>query len=435
MKKKIAFISEHASPLASLGGTDSGGQNVYVGELAIQISKQGYDVDIFTRREDHQVDKVVLYTEGVRVIHMDAGPAAAIAKEEILCFMDEFTSSMINFITEEDIAYELIHANFWMSGLVATKIKDVLNIPFIITFHALGHVRKIHQKEQDRFPPERIAIEEAIVQQADLIIAECPQDLQDLTEYYHANPARISLVPCGFNPAEFYPICKKRSKKMLNLNEDEKIILQLGRMVPRKGVDNVIKSIALLKDLNVKLKLIIVGGESEVPDFDTEVVRLKALAKTLNVENLIRFEGRKNRNELKYYYDAADVFVTTPWYEPFGITPLEAMACGTPVIGSNVGGIKHTVINGETGFLVPPHHPEELSRKIALLLENESLLNIMSVKALSHVKSLYTWKKVADRMVQCYEKILLASSLKRIGRTSTIMLSEVDDTAKQHYGS
>jgi D-inositol-3-phosphate glycosyltransferase len=449
MKKKIAFISEHASPLASLGGTDSGGQNVYVGELAIQIAKQGYEVDIFTRREDSQIEKVVLYQEGVRVIHMDAGPPTPVAKEEILEFMDDFKLDMLRFIKQQGLEYMLIHANFWMSGLVAMKVKDKLNIPFIITFHALGHVRKIHQKEQDKFPPERIAIEEAIVQQADLIIAECPQDLQDLVEHYHADVNKISMVPCGFNPKEFYPICKSRSKKMLNIEGDEKVILQLGRMVPRKGVDNVIKALALLKDLSIKIKLIVVGGESDIPDHDKEVIRLKALAKTLDVESLIRFEGRRNREQLKYYYDAADVFVTTPWYEPFGITPLEAMACGTPVIGSEVGGIKYTVIDNETGFLVPPHDPQSLSDKIATLLADESLINTMSVKALSHVKSLYTWKKIADEMIICYESMEKRftsvvqelnqrsgiPSIKVLDRTSKVLLSGSEVVNKRNYGS
>jgi D-inositol-3-phosphate glycosyltransferase len=449
MKKKIAFISEHASPLASLGGTDSGGQNVYVGELAIQIARQGYEVDIFTRREDEQIDRVVLYEEGVRVIHMDAGPPEPVAKEEILVFMDDFKTDMLRFIKQEDMEYLLIHANFWMSGLVAMKIKDKLNIPFIITFHALGHVRKIHQKEQDKFPPERIAIEEAIVQQADLIIAECPQDFLDLIEHYHADRDKISMVPCGFNPKEFYPICKSRSKKMLNIDGDEKVILQLGRMVPRKGVDNVIKALALLKDLAIKIKLIVVGGESDIPDHDKEVIRLKALANVLGVENLIRFEGRKNRDQLKYYYDAADVFVTTPWYEPFGITPLEAMACGTPVIGSDVGGIKFTVINNETGFLVPPHDPQSLSDKIATLLADESLINTMSVKALSHVKSLYTWKKIADEMILCYESIqerytavvqeltprISVPPLKILDRTAKVLLTTSETNTKRNYGS
>jgi len=449
MKKKVAFISEHASPLATLGGKDSGGQNVYVGELAIQIANKGYEVDIYTRREDHLIDRIVTYADGVRVIHMDAGPALPIAKEEILCYMDDFTQNMILFIEEEQLSYEILHANFWMSGLVAMKIKQKLNIPFVITFHALGHVRKIHQKEQDKFPVERLSIEEEIVQQADLIIAECPQDYDDLIEYYHADPEYISTVACGYNPKEFYPINKTASRKMLNLEAGEKVILQLGRMVPRKGVDNVIKALALMDTSGVKTRLIVVGGEFDDPNKDGEVIRLKQLAKSLNVENLIRFEGRKNRTELKYYYDAADVFITTPWYEPFGITPLEAMACGTPVIGSNVGGIKHTIIDGETGFLVPANQPEILSEQITALLGNESLLQKMSINALIHVKSKYTWKKIAEKMIECYETVMLrqtvisssmlqpvvAEPIKMHKIKSNLLYTGTGASAQQNYGS
>ena len=409
MKNRIAIISEHASPIAELGGADGGGQNVYVGEISAQLVQKGYKVDIYTRWENYKLPRVITYRPGVRVIHIEAGPVEVLAKEELLPYMDDFRDEMKRFIREEQVTYSLIHANFFMSGLVAMQLKEALNIPFVITFHALGHVRRIHQKEQDKFPVERLSIEEALVKAADRIIAECPQDKEDLINYYSADPEKICMIPCGFNPDEFFPIDKQLSREALGLDPDAKIILQLGRMVPRKGVDNVIRALALMKQ-GENVKLVIVGGESAVPDpaVSPELKRLKALTIELNVEDRVIFTGRKDREQLKVYYDAADVFVTTPWYEPFGITPLEAMACATPVIGADVGGIKYSVIDGKTGFLVPPKAPELLANRIALLLANENLLNNMGSWALKHVHALFTWEKVAEQMHKLYQTVLCA---------------------------
>lgn len=408
MSKKIAFISEHASPLASLGGTDSGGQNVYVDELSVHLADLGFEVDIYTRREDSAVEQVISYRPGVRVINVQAGPPVQISKEEILPYMEEFREQMLQFIQTEGIGYQLIHANFWMSGLVAMELKKMLNIPLVITFHALGYVRKIHQKEQDRFPPERVNIERDIVRFADGIVAECPQDKDDLMNHYDADPDRIAVIPCGFNPNEFFPVHKNLSRKLLNLDDDDKIILQLGRIVPRKGIDNVIRAFALTVVPGKKIKLVIVGGEGAVSGIgeNEEMRRLRDVAAELNVAENVIFAGRKERSELKYYYSAADLFITTPWYEPFGITPLEAMACGTPVIGADVGGIKHSVIDGKTGMLVPPNNPQILSDRIELLLCNEKLIDNMGVRARLHVQENFTWRKVALKMKRLYELIL-----------------------------
>jgi D-inositol-3-phosphate glycosyltransferase len=373
--KRIAFISEHASPLALLGGTDSGGQNVYVAELSIQLVRKGYQVDVFTRREDAITPEIVEWKKGIRVIHVTAGPAACLPKEQLLPHMRAFTNCMLAFINKHDLQYELIHAHFFMSALVASNIKQTIGIPYVVTFHALGLVRRLHQQQADGFPPERTLIEKHIVQDADLLIAECPQDKEDLVIHYDADPDRIAIVPCGFNPKEFYPIDKAIARNYLKLRNDEKILLQLGRMVPRKGVDNVIRALGEIKDQHPKLKLLVVGGESDCADpaLTPEIGRLQQLAEALGIEQQVIFTGRKTRALLKYYYAAADVFISTPWYEPFGITPLEAMACGTPVIGSNVGGIKYSVVHNRTGFLVPPREPQLLAEKITQLFSNEVL--------------------------------------------------------------
>jgi len=409
MRKKIAFISEHASPLAVLGGVDAGGQNVYVAELAKHLSKMDYDVDVFTRWEDPFSKPVIEWMENVRVIHLKAGPVKYIQKEELLQYMPEFRRNMMRFMEQEDIMYDLIHANFFMSALVATELKEIIDIPYVVTYHALGKVRRIHQKEADKFPIERLAIEEETAARADKIIAECQQDEEDLINLYNADISKLSIVPCGFCPSEFYPVNQTYARRYLGLNENENIILQLGRMVPRKGVDNVIQAFAYLKNSTQKARLLIVGGESDIPDAKTcpEIGRLQKIAEELGVSSLVTFVGRRDRHFLKYFYSAADIFITTPWYEPFGITPLESMACGTPVIGANVGGIKLSVKNGETGYLIPPKDPQALALKIGHLLSHKTLLKKMQVNCLKRVHNLFTWKKIAESVANVYEEVLL----------------------------
>jgi D-inositol-3-phosphate glycosyltransferase len=413
MKNKVAFISEHASPIATLGGTDSGGQNVYVSELARHLVDLGYEIDIFTRWDDSQLPQVINWIPKVRIVHIKSGPVQTVEKEKLLPYMAEFTSNMITFMVESGLPYMLVHANFWMSGLVAAEIKKVFGIPFVITFHALGYIRKLHQNGQDRFPPERIALERKVIRDADRVIAECPQDREDLINHYDADESRIVTIPCGFNPTEFYPTDKLLARRVLHLDPNESIILQLGRMVPRKGIDNVIRAIGLLHNDGVAARLLIVGGETDDIDDDAgnpEIRRLKDLAREHNVSESITFTGRKGREILRYYYAAADIFITTPWYEPFGITPLESMACGTPVIGSEVGGIKHTVDDGKTGFLVKPNCPEELAVKIKLLFTDRARLASMQAQSIVRVNNLFKWSCVAEQMSRLYRVVLLSTA-------------------------
>lgn len=415
MKKAIALISEHASPLASLGGVDSGGQNVYVGELARNLSTRGYQVDVFTRWDNEALPPVVTWIPGVRIVHMEAGPVATVEKEYLFDYMPDFTRKMVEFIQSEGIEYELIHANFWMSAMVASDIKKMLQIPFVVTFHALGYIRKIYQGESDKFPSERIEIEKQVVRDADHIIAECPQDKDDLMMYYQALQEKITIIPCGFNPHEFYPLDRLLARMVLKLDPKEFIVLQLGRMVPRKGIDNVIKAVGKLKRTVTSVRLLVVGGETDDidPHKNPEILRLQKIAREAGVADQVTFSGRKQRETLKYYYAASDVFVTTPWYEPFGITPLESMACGTPVIGANVGGIKYTVEHGECGFLVPPNDPDALAVRIFELLHDSSMRDAMRSNAIRRVNTLFTWSKVTDMMTALYERVLTGSAVRR----------------------
>ncbi len=414
--QRIAFISEHASPLAPLGGVDSGGQNVYVGNLARELGRLGYLVDVYTRRDDPAAPQVVDWRPGVRVVRIDAGPAQPLPKEALLPHMPQFTQSMLRFMQQGALGYALAHANFFLSGMVAQELKRLLGLPYVITFHALGRVRRRCQGDADGFPDARFAIEEALMREADCVIAECEQDRDDMRSLYEARPSRLAIVPCGFDPDELWPV-KETARARLGLPAEGFIILQLGRMVPRKGVDNVIRALQCLQNEHrVAAQLLVVGGDAHalgatahaaaVPPEDAELRRLSALAAELGVAAQISFTGAQPRERLREYYSAANVFVTTPWYEPFGITPLEAMACATPVIGSSVGGIRTTVIDGKTGFLVPPNDPARLASRIALLAREPRLAERLGWTGLRRAHRHFTWRRVAMQMASVYRSVL-----------------------------
>jgi glycosyltransferase involved in cell wall biosynthesis len=408
MTERIALISEHASPLSVAGGADTGGQNIAVAELARHLSLLGYEIDIFTRWDDAHLPEIVTWEAGIRIIHVRAGPLVPIPKEKLLPYMPAFTKSMLDFIEAENCQYKLIHAHFFMSALVAADLKRQLHIPFIVTFHALAKIRRMHQGANDWFPDEGFAIEERVMAEADQIVALCRQERDDLINLYRADPAKITVIPNGFRPAELYPVGKLFARKALQLNPEEKIILQLGRMVQRKGIDNVVRALGFMRrEHDMRARLLIVGGESDMPDpgITPEIGRLQRLAEAEGVENLVTFAGRSSRERLPYYYSAADVFVTTPWYEPFGITVLESMACGTPAIGSNVGGIKSTILDGKTGFLVPPNNPAMLGERMAELLSDDKLMMYFSENGMRHVHQNYTWMRATHLTADMYERI------------------------------
>lgn len=443
-ENRIALISEHASPLAALGGVDFGGQNIYVSQLARQLGKRGYKVDVFTRKDSSSLKEIVSINENVRVVHVPAGPQSQVKKEELAPFMPEFSDFVCRFASWQKQPYRLAHAHFWMSGIVAQDLQRKFGVPFVMTFHALGRVRRAFQGEADAFPEVRFSVEDDLMQSAKLIIAECPQDAEDMIRLYGVNPEKLRLVPCGYDPEEMTIIEKSKARTFLAMPRKGKIVLQLGRMVPRKGIDLVIRGFArMAKALKEPSWLYIVGGDFNAdggtrsgpdggtrsgPDAGTlfeaewdrdgdrvEFNRLREIAKAEGVFNQVVFVGRKDRHVLRYYYSAADVFVTTPWYEPFGITPVEAMACGTPVIGTRVGGIKYTVVDQVTGLLIEPNDVHGLAEALLKVLCDDRLRVRMSASSHQRVKNLFQWAQVVDQMENVYKEVIKSDQAKFAG--------------------
>lgn len=407
--QKIAIVSEHASPLAQLGGVDSGGQNVYVANVARELARQGHCVDVFTRLDNPYLPEQMDWDNNVRVIHVPAGPARRMPKEELLPYMHDFGEYLQAYVRDHGMHYDVIHANFFMSAMASMPLARMAGIPLAVTFHALGKVRRLHQAGNDLFSDARFAIEEEIVREADCIIAECPQDERDLIELYDADPTRITMVPCGYDPAELRPMDISTARNMLGWEASPFYVLQLGRMVPRKGIDNVIRAVSRLRSqYAVDARLCVVGGclaEGNAGDID-ELARLQRIADEEKITDVVEFAGSRGRNVLSRYYSACDVFVTTPWYEPFGITPVEAMACRRPVVGSDTGGIRYTVVDGETGYLVPPKNPDALAEKLAMLAADRVLAARMGRAGAQRAAHMFTWKRVGSELAAIFEELV-----------------------------
>lgn len=401
------MISEHASPLAALGGEDSGGQNVYVAELARRLGEMGNHVDVFTRRDSALLPAVIPLAKGMRLVNLSAGPAKSMPKDDLFPFMDEFRDAFYRFAREESAAYDLVHANFWMSGWVACEAKRDLGLPFVQTFHALGEVKKREQGAADTSPPERRAAELRVLEEADRVLATCPAEVEELTTLYGADPGWLSLVPCGVNVRTFRPVNREEARAGLGL-PDKPTVVYVGRLVPRKGVDTLVEAFALLP-CHLDARLVVVGGEPGV-EASPEEGRLSALAGKLGVRERVTFTGSRPQEELYRYYGAADVAVTVPHYEPFGMTPLEAMACAIPVVGSRVGGIKTSIADGASGYLVPPKDPEALAGCLLRLLADEALRDRMGRAARRRIKEHYTWERVAALAAAAFSGVAAEAS-------------------------
>jgi len=407
---KIALVSEHASPMAVAGGIDSGGQNIYVAQVAAQLARLGCHVDVFTRRDGSELPETFNWMPNVRVKHVRAGPCVKLPKEQLLPHMDEFADRMTTMFMRARQPYDVVHANFFMSAWASLRPARVLSLPLVTTFHALGLVRRAHQRDADAFPDCRFDLEREAIEGSDCIIAECAQDRTDLISLYNADSERIRVVPCGFDPGEMRPINQADARRLLGW-PDRFTVLQLGRLVPRKGIDNVIRSIARLKTHHkLVAELYVVGGETRYPDpaATPEIGRLSKLAHDLGIDAQVHFVGRRDRSELCLYYNAADVFVTTPWYEPFGITPLEAMACARPVIGSAVGGIRTTVLDGKTGYLVPPKNPAALAERLEALFRNAGQGEAFGRAGRRRALRSFTWTHVVRGLMRVYADLLRA---------------------------
>ena len=392
---KIAMVSEHASPLAVLGGVDAGGQNVHVAALGAAMVRRGHSVCVYTRRDDSALPRRVTMTGGVVVEHVDAGPARAVSKDLLLPYMDAFAQALERAWDAQ--RPDIVHSHFWMSGRAALAAAKPLDIPVVHTFHALGVVKKRWQGAKDTSPPSRLAEELAIINGADQIIATCSDELFELLRL-GADRHRVRVVPCGVNLEVFTPQGAREPRR-----DGMQRVVVVSRLVERKGIDDVISALRQLANT----ELIVAGGpQSSELAADPEACRLARLAADLGLSERVVFRGRLDRGHVPALMRSADVVACVPWYEPFGIVPLEAMACGVPVVASPVGGLIDTVVDGVTGVHVPPRDPGRLAEALALLLSDERRRAALGAAGVQRARERYGWPRVASDTLHAYDAVI-----------------------------
>ena len=394
MCRSLALLSYHGCPVARLGEKDTGGMNVYVLQLAREYARRGNRVDVFTRYHDPTDPKIVEIEEGARVIHLEAGPLDA-SKNDLFSYIPRFLDGLYDFQKEEGTRYDLIHSHYWLSGMVGTTLSREWGAPHITTFHTLAKT-KMRARPGEREPQLRQDIEGHVMSVADGIVVSTDEERQDIIRHYDAPPRNIHVIPAGVNLKTFQPVDRDAARAELGIKE-ERVILYVGRIEPLKGIDILLRAVPML-EYGQGLRVLVVGGN---PDNDVELDRLKSLTVELGIGDLVTFTGSVPQSVLPTYYSAADVFVLPSHSESFGLAPLEAMACGTPVVVSRVGGMKTFVNSGENGYLVPWRCPESFAQRLDVLLANPDLREAMGQAARKKALSM-GWNSVADRMLDYY---------------------------------
>ena len=367
--RRIAMLSVHTSPLAALGGEKAGGMNVYVRDLGRELGKRGFEVDIFTRRQEKQTSPVIFLGDTVRVIYVPAGPPVPLGTGKIYPYLPDFAEEVL----QSGPPYDEIFSHYWLSGWVAYELRASWSAPVVAMFHTLGRMKKrIAQGENQHETATRIFVETDIMSWADRLIAATPAERVQMLWLYRADRRKIEVVPPGVDLERFRPIPAVEAKQQIGLAEQRRMLLFVGRLEPLKGVDTLLEALTLLRDdkaaLFADLCLYIIGGDLETPLPDAEINRLKRLCHQFGLHDTVTFLGARDQDILEYYYSAAEVLIMPSDYESFGMVALEAMACGTPVIASEIGGLAYLVQDGVNGFHVPTREPARLAEQIRIIL-------------------------------------------------------------------
>ncbi|MDO9085714.1 MAG: glycosyltransferase [Anaerolineaceae bacterium] len=412
----IAMLSYHTCPLATLGGKDTGGMNVYVHQLTRTLGKLGVHVDVFTRSQDEHVPHV-LHDLGYhnRVVHIPAGPEIPLPKTELERYIPKFVQGVKSFVESKNIHYDLIHSHYWMSGIAAIDLSESWDIPFLHMFHTLVLMKnRIARSPQEMEGEYRLIGEKKVIAKANRIIAATLAEKSQLEFLYDTPSSKISVIPPGVDIRHFYPIPKDEAKEVVGVPQEATMILFVGRIEPLKGIDNLIQAISLNHKSGV-LKccphtLVIIGGEpnAKPEEMNAEMARLQDMVEELKIENFVIFLGKQDQQMLPYYYSAAEVVVMPSHYESFGMVALEAMACGTPVVASQVGGLAFLVRDGETGFVVPGNDIQSLANRLMELIKDKELGNKLGKKSTEYAQ-MYAWETISTKMIEVYNQILQKS--------------------------
>ena len=400
---RIAMISEHASPLAALGGIDAGGQNAHVAELSAALAGHGHEVRVYTRRDGPDLPEVVPFGARVDVVHVPVGPPAPLPKDDLLPYMGEFAEWMAA-DWQREWRPDVAHAHFWMSGLATVTAGRACEVPVVQTFHALGSVKRRHQGTADTSPLQRVGYERELGRAVGRVIVQCRDEMRELIRL-GVPRGRTALVPSGVNTDRFRPDGPHAPRVTGRAR-----ILTVARLVERKGIEDLIRALPHVPGAD----LVVAGGPPPGElDSDPYVARLRRLIADCAVADRVRLLGAVAAHEMPAWYRSADVLAAAPWYEPFGLTPLEAMACGVPVVATAVGGLTDTVVDGVTGDLVPPRDPQALGAALRRLLGDRMRRMSYGAAVLDRATYAYAWPHVAARLTGVYADVAAAASLPR----------------------
>ncbi len=406
MTQRLAILSVHTSPIAAPGGKKVGGMNTYVREIAQEFAQRGVLVDIFTRRTNPTQTDTSL-TPGVQVIHVKAGPPVPLAPADIYPHLQQFTAGVIAHTIRTQHQYDLIFSHYWLSGWVAHKLKEACGTPFVQMFHTLGHMKNRIPSVTVPVPDVRIRTETAIVAWADALIANTHAERDQLLWLYHADRRKIAICPPGVNIQRFQSIQRDDARRHLNIPPGQHMLTFAGRIEPLKAVDTILHALAILRNTHPELvrniRLNIIGGDPTDPT-DPDMQSLLRLRDHLHLNPQIAFFRAMPQDTLRYYYAASDAVLMPSEYESFGMVALEAMATGTPVIASEVGGLAYLVQDGQTGYLIPARSPDLLADRIATLITHPALRDQMSIRAAA-LATEYAWPTITDRLQTIFAQL------------------------------
>ena len=399
---KIALISVHGDPAIDIGKEEAGGQNVYVREVGEALARQGWQVDMFTRRSDATQEKIVQHTPNCRTIRLTAGPQEFVARQKIFDYLPEFLDAFFKFQHEQKTIYPLIHTNYWLSAWVGMEIKKRQIVRHLHTYHSLGAVKYKSVTTVPMIAKTRLQIEKQCLETADTIVATSPQEKKHMRSLV-SSKGNIKVVPCGTDVSCFGSVSQVQGRAKLGIGSEEKVILYVGRFDRRKGIETLVRAVAQDRvRQHQNLKLIIAGGSTPGRKDGKERERIENIVKEQDLQDVTIFPGQIEHHDLAYYYAAADVCVVPSHYEPFGLVAIEAMASGTPVVASEVGGLKYTVVNEKTGLLAPPQNEQAFASAIDRILSDASWRKQLANKARQRVESKFSWDGVAAQLDQQY---------------------------------
>jgi D-inositol-3-phosphate glycosyltransferase len=408
MSLRVAMLSVHTCPLAALGGKETGGMNVYVRELARELSRMRVTADIFTRSQNPSIPRVVRLADGVRVVHLAAGPQAPMAREAVYDHLDEFVERVETFRAQQGVDYDLIHGHYWLSGTAGLALRERWDVPLVQMFHTLGRLKNDATRDgAEREPDLRIAEETRIVGAADRLVAATAIERAHLVSHYGADPARIAVIPCGVDTTLFAPGDQAAARAALGL-DDRPRLLYVGRLAPIKGLTTLLDGMARLHGKGSRAHLCIVGGDADEP-LNGHEGELRARLAELGLQDSVTFVGAQPQESLRAWYVAADATVLPSYYESFGMVALEAMACGSPVVASRVGGLQTTVRDRITGVLVPDHDPVSLADALEDVLD-DAVLRARLGRAGVRWAAEHRWPCVAEAVCREYAALAAAAA-------------------------